>query len=285
VRYHAGQWQIVQIPKSVETHTNVGYEYFKIVMTSPEDGWVVAQAGFENNQSYVPYVLRLQHGTWSIASHEFAQAVWQINGVVIQGATAWGYGATSNIDAGGDSYPVVGRYVNDTWQSVPLPANLSGLTGTIFSMSALSANDIWAVGQAPDGNLTDYRPLVLHYDGKSWSQVLLPNGMQEKPWSIDSLVMVSSHEGWLWGTDYSRDQQPGELLLLHYLNGFWQRITSLPKILVGTVQSSAFGGESWALGWFRAGSMICPCPDDGTNVILHLYRGQWQITAQIPQFL
>jgi len=283
VRYHAGQWQVVTIPAVVETHADVGYEYDKLVMTSPEDGWIVAQT--EDNNG-ITYVLRLQHGAWSVASHEFAQAVWKLNGVVIQGGTIWGFGSTGfNINAVGEGskeYPTIGRFVNNTWQPEHLPASLSGLTGSIYSVSALSPSDIWAVGQGPDGgSVTAYRPLVLHYDGKTWSRVLLPDGMQSMPWSTNSLVMVSSHEGWIWGTDFSHDQSVGESLLLHYLNGSWQRVTSLPKDISGGGQSTAFGGETWGIGSFIIGTCANNCSNDEAIVLLHLYQGQWQITGRI----
>jgi hypothetical protein len=286
VRYHAGQWQVVPTPLPAGAHGKATVEYNNMIMTSPEDGWIVAQ--FEGGADTFNYVLRLQHGVWSVASDAFAQAVWQLNGAVIQGGTVWGYGATGlHLNTGGGKpYPVIGRYVDGTWQPAHLTTALSGLTGSITSMSALATNDIWAVGQAPyGGNNADYRPLVLHYDGNSWSQVTLPDGMQGKPWSTDLLVMVSSHEGWIWGKDYSRDQQLGELLLLHYLNGSWQRVTALPKNLSAGVQSPAFGGEAWGIGYYDVGSCINTCyvGETETRALLHLYHGQWQITGRIPQ--
>ncbi len=42
-------------------------------------------------------------------------------------------------------------------------------------MRAIGADDVWAVGQIGNPyDWSDFKPLALHFDGKSWRQVPLP---------------------------------------------------------------------------------------------------------------
>ena len=42
-------------------------------------------------------------------------------------------------------------------------------------MAAVSANDIWAVGEFLDPSLNEYQTLTEHWDGTSWSVIHSPN--------------------------------------------------------------------------------------------------------------
>ena len=54
---------------------------------------------------------------------------------------------------------------NWTRQMSPTPAGDNGL---LLGVDALSANDVWAVGQS--GNGPGEVPLALHWDGTAWTQ-------------------------------------------------------------------------------------------------------------------
>lgn len=61
-----------------------------------------------------------------------------------------------------------------TWIEVPTPnGNLP--ESELGIVAGLSANDIWADGLTYDSNQGIYHPLVVHWDGNSWSSSPLPN--------------------------------------------------------------------------------------------------------------
>src|SRR5215475_9235517 len=119
-----------------------------MVLLSPEDGWIVAQANsavihdpqIGDYTTASPYVLREQHGMWSVADPEFTREVSQLSGTVIQGDIIWGYGSvgTSPSDST-PGKPFIGRYINGAWQAELLPKSLAGEIGEITAMSAISA--------------------------------------------------------------------------------------------------------------------------------------------------
>jgi hypothetical protein len=65
---------------------------------------------------------------------------------------------------------LIEHWNGSTWSLVPVPgAAQLGLT----ALTALSASDIWAVGQSVDSS-GDSQPAALHWDGHSWSAVSIP---------------------------------------------------------------------------------------------------------------
>lgn len=64
------------------------------------------------------------------------------------------------------------------WSVVPSP-NPGSFFDKLYSISAVTKNDIWASGaksgtlSTPNGG-TDILPLVLHWDGKAWTEAVLP---------------------------------------------------------------------------------------------------------------
>jgi hypothetical protein len=61
------------------------------------------------------------------------------------------------------------------WSVFPSP-NLSSLSNTLYSVTATSSTDVWAVGSyLIDGDNGFYRTLIEHWDGSHWSIVSSPN--------------------------------------------------------------------------------------------------------------
>lgn len=259
LHYQNGQWHPVTI--AAESHEATGYVYNQLVMTGPEDGWVVAKADNEN------YVLRLQHGNWSVASAPFAVTVSQLQGVVLEGTTVWGYGTTADGAA-----PYIARLINDAWHAEHLPSSLSA--GSIIQMSAIAANDVWAVGDT-----TPYAPFVLHYDGTTWTQTPLPDGV-ENPYP-KQLVMVSAHEGWL--ILQSSATRNITTQIVHEVDGVWKVSGPLPAptrdgMIISTNMTEAFDGEAWGLGSVALnpdGTVASTISDETATVITHLHKGLW----------
>jgi hypothetical protein len=101
------------------------------------------------------------------------------------------------------------------WSPVTTPKPVAGELGDI---SAVSATDAWAVGEqqvAGGGG----RPLMLHWDGKTWARQSLP---------IDAgLSTVQAFKGGVWAAGGSAKGVP---LLLHWTSGRWYVVpVELPK--------------------------------------------------------
>lgn len=88
------------------------------------------------------------------------------------------------------------------WSSVALPTGVC-----LQGMSALSAHDIWAVGR------THERPVSMHWDGRTWSDVPLPSDVAGQQGVLNDVAAVSPTQVWAVGTtgtreEATRDRQP-----------------------------------------------------------------------------
>lgn len=87
-------------------------------------------------------------------------------------ADAWAVGFRAYLDAN-DEYavsPIVERWDGSAW-TVALQPDEQGQLAGVF---ALASDDVWAVGHTGLESL-DYRPLILHWNGRRWTRVASPS--------------------------------------------------------------------------------------------------------------
>jgi hypothetical protein len=70
----------------------------------------------------------------------------------------------------------------------------------LHDMSALSARDIWAVGDVHG------RPVSLHWDGRAWRAVPLPSQVTDQQGVLSGIAAASPTEVWAVGATYTGDQ-------------------------------------------------------------------------------
>ena len=78
----------------------------------------------------------------------------------------WAVGTYNDTgDRRGLVHPLAMHYDGTTWTSTPMPQTAAG--GYLRAVTALAANDVWAVG-SKNGYST---PLAYHWDGSAWTEV------------------------------------------------------------------------------------------------------------------
>jgi len=173
-------------------------------------------------------------------------------------------------DSASDAW-AVGSYVSNTtgvrdtlilhwngtaWSRVPSPS-----PGTRFNVlngvSAGGAQNAWAVGfyrgQAP-GAL----PLILHWNGTSWSQVTAPASAMPQT-ELNGVSTVSGRDAWAAGFAGKRAAGLFGTLLLHWNGTAWSPVASpdpgkTDSFLQG-VSATASGG-AWAVGSYSRGNTL-----------------------------
>ncbi|NEA24144.1 hypothetical protein [Actinomadura bangladeshensis] len=130
----------------------------------------------------------------------------------------WALGTASITES-----PLVARHWDGrTWQSVPVRPPVD--TVVIYDVLALSPADAWAVGHRTASGGRDTSPLLMHWDGTSWTSTAVPPG-------LDDLVrIVKGADGTLWALGHAEDA-PAEPGLLRYGGGAWERVptTAVPN--------------------------------------------------------
>jgi hypothetical protein len=133
--------------------------------TSSSDVWAV---GFSHDGT-LPSRTLIQHwdGTqWTIVPSPSPQD--QLNELravaAISADDAWAVGFKSGSQTQEPIDTFVLHWDGSSWTQVPSP-NLAGGANQLFGITAVSADDIWAVGFAAGG------PLAMHWNGSTWSLV------------------------------------------------------------------------------------------------------------------
>jgi len=104
-----------------------------------------------------------------------------------------------------------------TWGIVPSP-NLSGVNA-LYRVTAIAANDIWAVGTA------SVNTLVEHWDGTSWSIISSPSpGSGAK--TLNGVTAISSTDVWAAGSAQTGSNGVVQTLIEHWNGINWSVVPS-----------------------------------------------------------
>jgi hypothetical protein len=125
----------------------------------------------------------------------------------------------------------------------------AGATGQINGMQAISANNIWAVGNAQQGGF------ILHWDGTHWAAIAPPF----QSTNLDRVSATSSTDVWVLGNI----EPSGHMVLAHWNGQIWSQVpappflTSPQNILIGLVNNIAVVSPTdvWAIGEVSTGTI------------------------------
>lgn len=143
--------------------------------------------------------------------------IWAVGSISVQklGQAPQSWFAGMTINTAGQ--PLIEHWNGSTWQIVASPGGSSGVPGPasasnqLTSISAVSANDIWALGSqaartnAPQsGNgfvIAANAPLVEHWNGVKWMEKQLPASLQKGGLPLGgSIQAISANDVWSFNT-------------------------------------------------------------------------------------
>ncbi|MDI2128567.1 hypothetical protein [Yinghuangia seranimata] len=108
--------------------------------------------------------------TWTQMNLPKPYASWGLNAISASGPNdVWAVGN----GYGDDDKPVALHYDGHTWQALPTP-RFTGLWAEFNSVVANSPRDVWAVGRTVVDEKDRGHALVMHWDGRTWTQVQAP---------------------------------------------------------------------------------------------------------------
>lgn len=234
LRWDGKSWFRITSPNAGTTNELVG-----ISADSATDAWAVGVSCTPNcGSGQVPLMLHWNGSTWA-----------RVPGPVSAAGTLQGVASVSPVDAWAVGNTQLGKTLvlhwnGSTWSQVPSPG--PGAANDLTGISADSATDAWAVGtycsSACTGNGV-YPPLILHWNGATWSQTAAPS--QATYNILQSVSTVSPGNAWAAG--YSGTNS--DSLSLHWNGSTWS-VVKTPDIynLWGVSASSA--ADAWAIGDF-----------------------------------
>jgi hypothetical protein len=158
-----------------------------VVAVSPEDAWAVGASAkgalidhwdghrWHEEQLYLPN-----------------RSLWSIDAVAKD--DIWAVGMEGDTD---DPGPVIEHWDGAHWEKTVTPPAPNAYPYALASVSAIAANDVWAVGAAiTDPSSEAATPIVLRWDGTSWRVVPWP---MRGDGFLGSVSAVSDTDVWVAG--------------------------------------------------------------------------------------
>ena len=164
--WNGSQWSVVRSPNTTETINDLT----AVAALSANNIWAV---GYGETPGYITLVEHWNGSKWSIVkSPNVPNSNSTLQGISILApnniwAAGFYYDNTSHRDA-----TLIEHWNGSAW-SIVQSANNGTNFDRLLAITALSANDVWAVGD--DDNGTSTYTLIEHWNGVSWKIVQSPN--------------------------------------------------------------------------------------------------------------
>ena len=257
-------WHVVSSP-------SIAGVLWGVSASSRTDGWAVGSNGGSAitehwDGTHWHYVLSPQPGDY----------VNYLNGVVaLSSNNVWAVGLHQNYKG---MYQEKEKTFIENWDGSHWKVSTSPSPGSFYNslsaVTAVSANDIWAVGSTGSlqGPITT---LIEHWNGSSWSVVASPNvGTYSN--GLSAVTALSSNDVWAVGSD-SNMNYGGRTLTEHWNGSQWSVV---PSPSVGSFENDlwsvagAASNDVWAVGlnWASPGDII-------DTLTEHWDGSQWSVVA------
>lgn len=252
-QFYAGdQVTLHEIPLAGLTTSTL---YFYKVTSCTKKGCVTASGSFETLPS-CPDVVPPVSGNWQQALSPNVSGPTAVNNQLLATEAVavndvWAVGWAQ--DPNGPPYvkrTLIEHFNGNAWNIVASPNPRNDTRTQLYSVSATSANDVWAVGSSDDGKLPS-RTLIQHWDGTRWSIVSSPSPDNQFN-ELRGVAAISANDAWAVGyRGGTRNDTPIETFILHWDGASW---TQFPSANVSGGANQLFGvtaisaGDIWAVG-------------------------------------
>jgi hypothetical protein len=242
-RWDGTQWREVGSP-SISDFSN---HLYGVAAVSATDVWIVG-ASHQGTGLWKTLAMHWDGAAWSIVPTPDPGSIDSLNAVVgISGDNVWAVGEVSTSARSAGSQAMVLHWDGKAWSV--MDTGVREQNGTLSSVVALAADDIWAAGSYADKSGTVLQPLFMHFDGKAWKEVGAEDqiggtiwGMSAQApndiWAVGNFGALTAAFHWD-GTEWARVPTPNP--------GDGKGNNTLNAV---TVVSS---GEAWAVGSYSDG--------------------------------
>jgi hypothetical protein len=172
---------------------------------------------------------------------------WLNDVTALSAAEAWAVGAAGDPEA--PLTTLVERWDGIAWTAEEGPSPGSELN-ELLAVDASGPNDVWAVGRTASG--FGDRPLAIRFDGTSWLEVALPDGVTG---ILTGVAAIAPNDVWVVGHAGDPAASLEHALILHWDGQLWADVDAGRAVGVGT--SALFDVEAvapddvWAAGYLH----------------------------------
>lgn len=166
---------------------------------------------------------------------------------------------------------LIAHWDGTAWHVVPVPSATE--YADLYGITALSAQEAWAVGVASDAHSSVSRPLIERWNGRHWREVRSPDIGNKGSAFLTGIAGRAENN--LWAVGYDLVPQGAHTLIEHWDGNAWKLVTSpnvpnaASNLLAVTVLAP---NDVWA-----AGSSSSANGQGGGVVIEHWDGRSWKL--------
>jgi hypothetical protein len=289
LHWNGTSWSLVATPTPAGTLSGDFNDLFDVACTSPDSCWAAGEYGVATMESEVVenQALHWNGQTWSLVATPnpggtAAGGLSSLNSTRCASArNCWAVGRYRPI-AGGTLLNEALHWNGKKWSlvAVPDPENAVGGSNELEGLACTSASNCWAIGSDSPG---DSSPVslnqVLHWNGRKWSEVSVPEPDGDGALASNALVSVScSSAGNCWAVGYFGrfSSEPISNEALHWNGSHWSK-TSVPD-----PGGSASGDHSFLYGIRCTSRISCwavgqsnPLGESARSQLMHWDGTRW----------
>jgi hypothetical protein len=265
-----GAWTIVPTPTTTGTAKSI---LTGVVDVGTTNAWAVGRS--RTGRALIEH---WDGSAWSIVT---APDPVPPAGTTLAGSTLTGVSAKSPTDIWAvgsfsvshgtvlDTFTLTEHFNGVAWKVVPSPNvakpnQFNGARQVLNAVAAVSATDVWAVGQTIDtatGSFLPDKTLTLHWNGTAWRVVASPDHPAED--ILSGVTAVASNDVWAVGTFTDRGADGtafpvDKTQTLHWNGTAWSRVSSpngaAGDTLLNGVSRVPGTAQAWAVGFHLNGA-------------------------------
>jgi hypothetical protein len=228
-----------------------------VAAVSPTDVWALGAYGYSSSPSAQWFNALAEHwngSSWqqvAMPTPPGSSGVHLSGTAVVSPSDIWAVGSWADFGPGDGLVPLIEHWNGLAWsivRSPVLPTPTPNHGAQLYGVTAVSANDVWAVGYI--GTATQHT-LVLHWDGTSWKQVPAPKMGSYS--NLSGVTAISATKVWAVGTFHVKylKHLVAQAFALRWNGKVWQK---MPNIHAGSLLAVT-GSENniWAVGGWNNG--------------------------------
>lgn len=262
-------WSVVPSPNPSVTPSGLS----AVAAVSANDVWAVGASGSQrsNGQTLIEH---WDGASWQIVTSPNPGSIYNtLYGVTaISASDVWAVGYSVNTP--GVTQTLIEHWDGTSWSVMKSPSSAS-MNNELFSVSAASARNVWAVGfiTTLTSNQTPVdQTLIEHWNGTRWSVVKSPSPGSSSD-HLSGVAVVSADDVWAVGNRNTFDQT-----LIEHWNGTRWSVVASPSPgsgddLRGVTALSA--SNAWAVGYTSTSSSI-------QTLVEHWNGTRWQVVTTPP---
>jgi hypothetical protein len=236
-RWDGSSWTASALPSTLQ-HSQL----FGVARLSATDTWAVGM-GDQGGADTQALAMRWNGSSWqqsSMPALPASPALFAVDGT--GPGNVWAVGRAGSLE-----HTLILHWDGASWSVVPSPS--PGDNATLKDVTAVSSTDAWAVGTRQDVSGGTSYPVVLRWNGASWTQVAIPSGV-----SGGLAAAGTARDGDLWtaGGGVAAGDTSG--IVAHRQAGAWSTTaTSSPASWTDVAPSSDtdvwVGGDDSTTAW------------------------------------